>query len=180
MKTLELFNAVVSKESSKSPLVTDDGYIIEPGALWAEKEIIDFYSDSRFDLNATFHKSWKKVKDSSRYELLVEQISHYVSTYGSEFESDVYIPNEVLDLPDVKLTYKVIKAYTKSEMIEKCLGMLRSGMALKEETIDSLLTVLTDELSYTFTGSEGIRNKEAIIKIADLYGVLPTDVMDYS
>jgi hypothetical protein len=38
---------------------------------------------------------------------------------------------------------------------------------LKEETIDDLLHILHTELEYDFTGKENIRNKEAIIKIAD-------------
>jgi hypothetical protein len=41
------------------------------------------------------------------------------------------------------------------------------------------LSILTDELGYKFTGKEGIRNKEAIIKIADMYGVIPQDTMEF-
>lgn len=184
MKTLKLFNAVVSKDekSTSKVFISDDGYIIEPGAVWAKDRIVSFYEAQKLsgeDLNKTFHKSWAKIKNSSRFELLIEQIRHYISTYGSNFQDEVYIPNEVLDVPDVKLTYKVVKAYTKEELIGKCLDVLSSGIALKEETIDDVLSVLTDELSYVFTGNENIRNKEAVIKIADLYGVLPSNTMEF-
>lgn len=182
MKTLKLFNAVLAKESNKSPSVQEDGYIIESSAMWAYDRIVAYYKKEQLsgnDLNKTFHKSWKKIKDSSRFELFVEQILHYISTYGSDFQDEIYIPNEVLNVPDVKLTYKVIKGYTKEELIEKCLSLLKSGIALKEETINDILSVLVDELKYTFTGKEGIKNKEAIIKIADLYSVLPSDTMEF-
>ncbi len=182
MKTLELFNAVVAKPSIEHVWISDSGYIIEPNALWAKDKIVSHYRKAELngnDLNKTFHKSWDKVKNSSRFELFVDQIFHYLSTYGTMFEGEVYIPNEVLDIPDVELTYKVIKAYTVEEMTNKCLGLLRSGIALKEETIDDVLAVLTDELGYVFTGDEGVRNKEAIVKIADLYGVLPKETMAF-
>ena len=182
MKTLKLFNAVISKESDSNPYISDMGFIIEPNAIWAKDLIVDYYTREQLsgnDLNKTFHKSWKKIKTTCRIELLLEQIQHYLSTYGSGFKDEVYIPNEVLDVPDTKLVFKVVKAYTKDEFIEKCLALLKSGIALKEETIDELISLLVDEFDYEFTGDEGIKNKEAVIKLADLYGVLPKDTMEF-
>ena len=182
MKTLKLFNAVLEKKSNEKPFISDEGFIIEPDALWAKKEIISYYSKEKLngnDLNKTFHKSWQKIKESSRIELLIEQINHYISTYGSDFQNEIYIPKEVLNVPDLKLTFKVIKAYTQEEMQEKCLSLLRSGIALKEETIDDLLYILHTELEYDFTGKENIRNKEAVIKIADRYDIYPENPVEF-
>lgn len=182
MKTLQLFNAVLAQISDQKPFISDDGFIIEPDATWAQKEIISYYSKQKLngkDLNKTFHKSWKKIKESSRIELLTEQINHYISTYGSHFQDEIYIPNEVLNIPDLKLAFKVIKAYTQEELQEKCLSLLKSGMALKEETIDDLLYILHTELEYNFTGKENIRNKEAIVKIADLYDIYPENPVEF-
>ena len=182
MKTLKLFNAVLAKESNENAFVSKEGYIIESGALWAKKKIIRFYKNEKLDgfgLNKTFHKSWKTILTSSRKKLWMEQIQHYISTYGSNFQEVMYIPNEVLDVPDVKLSFKVIKAYSKKEMTAKCLHLLQSGIALKEETINDVLYILEDELSYKFTGDENIKNKEAIVKIADTYGVLPKGIMEF-
>ena len=181
MKTLKLFNAVVGKSGGKL-FVSEDGYFIEADASWAKDNIVKFYRDQALngnDLNKTFHKSWAKVRNSSRYELYLEQIRHYLSTYGSNFQDEVYIPNEVLEVPDLELKFKVVRAYTVAQMTDRCLKMLQSGIALKEETIDDLLSVLVDELNYQFTGNEGVRNKEAVIKIADMYGVLPKDTMEF-
>jgi len=182
MKTLKLFNAVLAKETDEKPFISEDGFVIEPDAIWAKKEILTFYSKEKLngnDLNKTFHKSWQKIKDSSRIDLLIEQINHYISTYGSNYQDEIYIPKEVLNVPDLKLTFKVIKAYTKEEMQEKCLSLLKSGIALKEETIDDLLYILHTELEYNFTGKENIRNKEAIIKIADLYNIYPENPVEF-
>ena len=183
MKTLKLFNAVLSKDTKENAYISSDyGFIIEPNAMWAKDQILNYFKKEKLsgnDLNKSFHKSWEKIKNSSRFELLLEQITHYMSTYGSNFQDEVYIPDEILNVPDLKLSYKVIKAYSKEEMTNKCLSLLKSGIALTEETINDILTILVDTLDYTFTGSEGIRNKEAIIKIADLYGVVPTDTMEF-
>lgn len=185
MKTIQLFNTVVAKKPtnpSTKPYISEDGFIIEPNALWEKDNIIAFYKKENLggaDLNKTFHKSWNKIKTSSRLELFRKQILHYISTYGSNFQDEVYIPDEILEIPETKLTYKVIKGYSVSVLQEKCLELLRSGLALKEETIDTILSALVDELDYTFTGDENIKNKEAIIKIADLYNVFPTDVMAF-
>ena len=182
MNTLKLFNAVIAKESKKPPFISEQGFIIESDALWAKDRIMDFCLEKHLngdDLNKTFHKSWAKIKNSSRFELFLEQITHYISTYGSNFQDEIYIPDEVLSVPDVKLVYKVIKAYSVEEMTEKCLSLLKSGIALKEETVNEVLSVLVEDLGYSFTGTEGIKNKEAIVKIADLYGVLPKDTMEF-
>ncbi|VXB86015.1 MULTISPECIES: hypothetical protein [Chryseobacterium] len=182
MKTLKLFNAVLARESNEKPFISDEGFIIESDALWAKKEIISYYSKEKLngnDLNKTFHKSWQKIKESSRIELLIEQINHYISTYGNDFQNEIYIPKEILNVPDLKLTFKVIKAYTQEEMQEKCLSLLRSGIALKEETIDDLLYILHTELEYDFTGKENIRNKEAVIKIADRYDIYPENSVEF-
>lgn len=181
MKTLKLFNAVLAKKPTKR-FVSETGYVIEPNAVWAKDDIVAFYKrealDGR-DMNKTFHKSWKTIKESTRGELLVQQILHYASTYGTDFTGDIYIPDEVLRVPGVKVVFRVVRAYTKEQLTAKALSMLQSGIALSEETVDDLLSVLVGELGYTFTGKEGIRNKEAVVKIADLYGVVPDDFMGF-
>ncbi|WP_299272125.1 hypothetical protein [uncultured Psychroserpens sp.] len=182
MNTLKLFNAVLAKTSNDKPYISDEGYIIAPNALWAKDRIMAFLKAEKLsgnDLNKTFHKSWLKIRNSSRYELYMEQIKHYLSTYGSNFRDDIYIPEEILSIPNVKLSYKIINAYSIDEMTQKCLNILASGMALKEDTVDALITILVDELGYTFTGKEHIRNKEAVVKLAEYYDIYPSNPVEF-
>jgi hypothetical protein len=44
---------------------------------------------------------------------------------------------------------------------------------MKQETIEAVITCLTEECGYTVTGSEIIRNREALVLLADCTGVLP-------
>lgn len=176
-KTLKLFNAVLDRGLiADEPLIdTENGLIIDPRAAWASGEISDYYARERLsgrDLNATFHKSWRVIRDSNRIELAIHQILHYLSTYGTGFSAETYIPMEDLDLPGGGLRFIVVRALTREQLIEKSLGILRSGVALKEETVDDLLALLHD-LDYEFTGREGIKNKEAAIKLVEVYGMVP-------
>ena len=57
----------------------------------------------------------------------MEQIKHYVSTYGSNFQDEIYIPTEVLEVPDLKISFKVVHALSEQEMTYKCLALLPSG-----------------------------------------------------
>lgn len=182
MKTLKLFNAVLHKDTNSKPFISKEGFIISSGAIWSKDEIVRHLLNEKLsgnDLNKTFHKSWKTIQESSRFELLQHQILHYISTYGSDFKDEVYIPSEVLDLEGTTLKYKVINSYTKEEFIDKALGLLKSGIALKEETVNDLISLLVDELDYRFTGDEGIKNKEAIVKIAELYNVFPKNNVEF-
>ena len=112
MKTLRLFNSVLVKPSNEQAFIAEKGYIIEAGALWAKQEIIQFYQAEKLDglgLNKTFHKSWEKILNSTRAELWIEQIRHYASTYGSNFQDVMYIPDEVLDVPAPKTDWFIYK-----------------------------------------------------------------------
>lgn len=189
MKTLKLFNAIIARELKANllskaeikPFISDEGFIIDPKAIWAKDDIIAYYNEQSLEgnaLNASFHKSWSVIKNSSKSILTLHQIQHYISTYGSNFEDEIYIPSEVLDVPNVKLRYKVINALSVQEIQAKCFDLLNSGIALKEETIDDIFSIFK-ETDYTFTGKENINNKEAIIRLADTLGIYPDNTVEF-
>jgi hypothetical protein len=55
--------------------------------------------------------------------------------------------------------FKVITPITKEEVIDRCEKMLFAGIALKQETIESILNIL-DELGYSID-IDKVKNKEA-------------------
>ena len=178
--TLSLFNSVIKQGRGVTQVDYRNGVVLESGTLHAKSDIDTFVANSKLvgqDLNKTFHKSWKVIVESTREELLIHQINHYLSTYGTNFDGEVYIPDEVLEVPEAKLKFKVIKALTKQELTQKCLEILQSGIALKSDTLDNVFSLL-EELNYEFTGKEKVRNKEAVILIADKYGIYPTDTVE--
>jgi len=81
--------------------------------------------------NASFHKSWKKVKDTDMEQLIVEQVAHYLTTYGKR-DPEGYLrekdqqgwgvsnlSDKILDLPDLELEklYDVDYVYIPKEIL---------------------------------------------------------------
>jgi hypothetical protein len=137
------------------------------------------------EMNSSFHKSWKKVKDADMETLVLEQIVHYITTYGFEalgiYDGKfVYIPKERLDIPnlDDTLNLMVIKGYTKDELKDKLLNLLQSGIALKEDTMTDIMDV------FAFVGLsdkdiETIKNKEVKILMYDSLDMVPENPIEF-
>lgn len=135
-------------------------------------------------LNQSFHKSWSKVKNAPIQQLLIEQIMHYFTTYSFEElgvynENTVYIPNEELNIPDLKeekISLILIKGYTLDEIKKKTLSLL-SGIALKEETIKLVLDIIP-EINLTEEEIANIKNKEVKITLYDKLGIVPENPVE--
>jgi hypothetical protein len=182
--SLSLFGVVLeSDDPSGSTFLEKHGVLVHASAsnsVSIIKQWLDTESLDGKQLNATFHKSWQKVTQAPMIQLVTEQIFHYFSTYGLESlgiynNSLIYIPAEVLELPDI-LPIKVIYGVSRQELLDRCFKLLASGIALKQETI-SLIFELFDELGYIFTGNEAIANREAQLYAIDHTGKLPSDAM---
>lgn len=179
--TLELFNAVPAKTGGDYIVLPEYGVIIEPSASYAKNTILSFLRAKKLsgvELNATFHKSWAKIENSSRAELLVHQILHYLTTYGTGHTSSfVYVPDEELNVP-ANLTFTVIRGWTREQFVEATLNMLKSGVALKSDTIDSVIGILND-FDYKFTGAEVVKNKEALMFLCQRFNAVPKDPVEF-
>ena len=134
---LRLFKAVEIKESNK---INADDYkdlmkqTLNRGFIFSKKvlenhtntnllELIllidQIYGIDGKQLNSAFHKSWKKVKESDIKTLVLEQMLHYITTYGFEElgiynENTVYIPTEKLKIPKIdedKILLTIINGY---------------------------------------------------------------------
>ncbi len=182
--SLKLFNAV-----PKGPIVEiseetlEYGVILDQYASYALDEVLDYFKKHQLSaeqLNASFHKSWKVIKNSSRFELWIHQRLHYMTTYGTNHQSDyIYFPAETLEIPELtKIPLTLIRGLGEEELIEKCLNLLRSGIALEEDTIDDVLGLL-NVLDYQFTVVDDIKNKEALVKIIAQTGVYPTHASEF-
>lgn len=179
--TLELFNAVLAKTGGDYVVLPEYGVIIEPSASHAKNEIVAFLRARKLsgsELNATFHKSWAKIEKSSRAELFVHQILHYITTYGTGHTSSfVYVPDEELNVP-ANITFTVIRGWTREMFIEATLNMLKSGIALKRDTLNAIVEIL-DQFSYIFTGAEVVKNKEALMLLCTSFNAIPKDPVEF-
>ena len=217
--TIRLFKALpIKTRRKKSPTEGLLKKTIERGFVFAPEVIANYsnydeliklveevYGITAEKINASFHKSWKKVKETDIEQLVVEQWAHYLTTYGKKdpigyilekdiskvpidfdasklYDGDyVYIPDEILELSglewdEAKLV--VIKGYTKQELKKKLLALLESGIALKEETIKDITDVA---LFVNVNGEEiaNIKNKEVRTILYDYFDLFPNKPIEF-
>ncbi len=138
------------------------------------------------EMNNAFHKSWNKIATADIEQLVIEQILHYITTYGFEaleiYNNDsVYIPTEKLGLKGIrldKIRLIVIKGYTKEEIKEKLLALLQTGIALKEDTKKDVLEVaLYVELNEKEI--RDVKNKEVKAALYDYLNLVPENAVEF-
>jgi hypothetical protein len=178
MNTIKLFNkALVTKNmlpfNEVNNLAMSIGYVIHPDVC--NKEVYQWLKTQDVNYNSTFYKNWNDVTSKTRFELLIDQLFHYASTYGTNFEGEAYIPEGEVVLPPMK-NYKLIGPISKDETIVRCENMLFSGIALKQDTIEDILS-LFDELGHDVL-IENVKNKEAKMFLYQKTGKLPFDPIE--
>lgn len=185
---------VTSYSSSLLNETIQNGFIISPevmscyGSAGIKKIVSDITEEfglSGSQMNASFHKSWGKIKDTPIFQLVLEQIRHYFTTYGHDvlgiYDKDtVYIPKEELNVPglDIDVPLVIIKGLTHDELLDKLGKMLSSGIALKEETLADVINVAV----YLDIGEgfiSGVNNKEARVALYDHLDKLPHDPVEF-
>ena len=133
--------------------------------------------------NSTFHKSFNTVLETPIEVLIAQQVIHYFTTYGLESldlynESLVYIPNEKLEIPELEedIPLVVIKEVTESELTEKLMKLLTSGIALSKQTIKDIM-LLSDFIDKEKV--DDINNKEVKTAMYEKYNLVPSYNMEF-
>ena len=133
--------------------------------------------------NSTFHKSFNTVLETPIEVLIAQQVIHYFTTYGLESldlynESLVYIPNEKLEIPELEedIPLVVIKEVTESELTEKLMKLLTSGIALSKQTIQDIM-LLSDFIDKEKV--DDINNREVKTAMYEKYNLVPSYNMEF-
>lgn len=190
LATLRLFKAIqIDKREGKNPdrqsleATIPFGYVLD-GDIKSNRGLVKSINDlvglSGEQANATFHKSWEKVRSAKIEQLVLEQALHYITTYGFASAgiydpSTVYIPHEKLELPalteDIPLTY--IRGLTADEVLTEIIK-LGSGIALQEQSLDDILSIVkANKFEPDFLAQ--IENHELMARLCDFYGVTPEE-----
>ncbi len=178
-RTLKLFGqAIVAKNKSTefekvNKVAVALGYLVHPSIC--TDEVYLWLKGKEVNYNSTFYKSWSDVINKTRFELYIDQLKHYASTYGTDYAGEVYLPEGEVLVPAFT-KFKIISPITKEEVIARCEKMLYSGIALKQETIDDIFLIL-DELDYAVDVSK-VKNKEAKMVLYKKTGTLPTEPVE--
>ena len=141
------------------------------------KEAILLYGKDGNKWNQTFHKDFEIVRNAPMRDLILQQVMHYITTYGLESlgmdaSSMVYIPREKLEIPSLKedITLLSILPITVLELQEKLMTLLTSGIALSQQTVKDVM-VLSCYIDPNRL--EEIQNREVRIFLYDQYHMVP-------
>ena len=139
---------------------------------------IKMYGKDGFMWNQTFHKDFETVRNTPMEDLIIQQIMHYITTYGFEelgiYNSEtVYIPNEKLDIPELDVTQISlipIHAITPEILTTKLMKLLTSGIALSEQSVKDIM-VLSDYINKDYI--DDIKNREVKVALYKKYNIMP-------
>jgi hypothetical protein len=177
MKEILLFGKALNTQNV-SPITVNElaikkGYVVDPACC--NQRVVDFLNSIPNNYNTTFYSSVADVVERNRFELLVDQVLHYASTYGSMDTVSPYIVNEHFgEEPVLSIDFsdcKVIKPITKTEIGIKVQDMLASGIALKGETLDNLFSLI-EEFNFQIDINV-VKNIEAKMRLYALLDILP-------
>jgi hypothetical protein len=177
MKEILLFGKALNTQNV-SPITVNElaikkGYVVDPACC--NQRVVDFLNSIPNNYNTTFYSSVADVVERNRFELLVDQVLHYASTYGSMDTVSPYIVNEHFgEEPVLSIDFsdcKVIKPITKTEIGIKVQDMLASGIALKGDTLDNLFSLI-EEFNFQIDINV-VKNIEAKMRLYALLDILP-------
>jgi hypothetical protein len=185
MKEFELFGKVLPTKNALNPdnvnrVAVKSGYIVHPDCC--TQEVYDFLIALPTDWNNTFYNSIYDVAQLTREEIWIDQVLHYASTYGTQYQGQPYILSKMYDVEDDEIyninfkDAKVILPMTEQELADKVRIMLYSGIALSTDTLNKLMHLYDNYFILIHTGK--IRNMEAKIMFQKRQGILPTTAQD--
>ena len=190
---VKLFNISIEDSRNEVDYVTLNnsamqvGYIVHPNACnLATQEFIQSISGN---VNSTFYQNWEDVTSKTRFELFIDQLLHYVTTYGTDFacEGNGYVPNSTPVGPvyiSLFKDYKVIMPCTEEDVYNRCMDMLTSGIAMKQATIETIVDYVVEYVTVNdllTTGEfdiDDIANREALTLLCDELGIAPNKKFD--
>lgn len=184
VNSISLFNVAVTTDLHPKPFSSINsrsmplGYIVEPEACTIET--LEYFMNQRADFNSTFYKEWDDVTSKTRYELLIDQIRHYASTYGTDFEGKAWVPNDG-ERPLFNYSeYKVIKAVTLPELLIRCEELANSGIALSTEVVNFIVDTFCQCHPEDCREEDilAFPNKELRAQLFSAYDIIPVEPFD--
>ena len=155
------------------------GYIVHPNAC--SKATLAWAKELAINPNSTFFKNWKEISDRSETELVLNQMLHYVTTYGvaETLGEDAVIGNGFTQNENpITLSYKdykIISAAQPKEIFSDLYGMLESGIALNSETVKDIINFFKEYDFFSAVDLDDVLNKEAQALLSLAMGEMPKD-----
>lgn len=156
------------------------GYYVTSGACTAA--VLEFVQEHGLSVDHTFYKSFNDVLERDRFELFLDQLAHYASTYGTGFTEAPYVVNDG-DTEETKYQrLTVIYSVTDEEMYTRCLNLIKSGIALSCDTLEAVCNYVIDYNKRNKVDMieciNSVTNKEAKCMLYKNTGIHPEDPVE--
>ncbi len=141
-KIYKIFGKVLVSNKPKIPFEIMNWTSIKLGIFVPEELCYSWLykvlKDENINPNSTFYKGWDDIRRKTRWELFLDQVKHYASTYGTNFEGEAWIANDgtLIEFPFKEL--KVLEGITMDELIPEIQKLGYSNIAFSREVLDFL------------------------------------------
>lgn len=173
-----LFNKKSFADINK--LATSYGFIVTPDA--SNEDTYNYLMNNSFNPNMTLYNSWSQITSKSRLQLFVEQLLHYASTYGTDFEGEPLIFRDG-DYTVEFNNFKLIDAVSNDEMFELCMKQLSSGAALNSDDVKTIMNYIVWYIKkYSYNVDKAfnmINNNEAKLIFIDTFNIFPKNGVEF-
>lgn len=198
IKLIQMFNVALKGNDVPYERIAEvamkAGYVVDPEC--ATSDVLSFLRTASMNPNSTFYKTWSDITSKTRFELFLDQVKHYASTYGSVTEpilnasytvaqdgavnveynvqGNGFVPNSNPIVIEWK-KFKVIKPATPEEVADRIMKLFTSGAALDSDTINVCVGFLKQYNLLDKVDVDSILNKEAQATIACMLKKFPKD-----
>lgn len=132
----EIFSSRVSF-SKMNELTMQLGIFVPENLCY--KWLYDMFLSNQINVNSTFYQSWQEITSKTRWDLFLDQVRHYASTYGTDFQGEAWTPERTSELPEFPYKeLKVLEGITIDELILEIQKLGYSNIAFSREVLDFL------------------------------------------
>ena len=166
-KVYKLFGKVLVTNKSKIGFNLMNHRSMQQGIFVPEelcyKWLYDLIGENTINPNSTFYKSWQDITSKTRWQLFLDQVKHYASTYGTNFKGDIWTPEHgfLPEFPYKEL--KVLEPITLDELKVEITKLAYSNIAMSTDTLNCIQNIIV-ELKVSLN-IENIKNRELKLRM---------------
>ena len=166
-KVYKLFGKVLVTNKPKGSFNKINELAMMSGIFVPEKLCFNWLylllQEQQINPNSTFYQSWQDITSKTRFELFLDQVRHYASTYGTDFQGEAWLP-EKTGLPEFPFKeLKVLEEITLDELKTEITKLAYSNIAMSSDTLTCIKDIVT-ELKVSLD-IEQIKNRELKLRM---------------
>ena len=167
-KVYKLFGKVLVTDKPKVGFSLMNKRALQLGIFVPEelcyKWLFDLLKEQQINPNSTFYQHWNDVTSKTRWELFLDQVKHYASTYGTNFQGEAWLPERTSELPSFPYKeLKVLEPMLLPELETEIAKLAYSNIAMSADTLTCIIDII-EEINVSLD-IELIKNRELKLRM---------------